>query len=190
MALSHAVQFDALRPPTSGLSEAERARLNRYCSACHSQNAKKAGLESAQRITLDNLDTAHMEKNPEEWERVVRKVRAGMMPPSGAPRPDAATYEGMTAWLEGELDRHTVTHLPPPGLHRLNRGEYANAIPDLLSIEIDPAEYPPSDDPTRGFDNIAGALSISPALLESYVSAAAKISRMATGNVRRYPIPR
>ncbi|HEY2842924.1 MAG TPA: DUF1592 domain-containing protein, partial [Bryobacteraceae bacterium] len=129
------------------------------------------------------LDTAHVEKNPEEWERVVRKIRAGMMPPSGAPRPDPAAYESMTAWLEGELDRHAVTHLPPPGVHRMNRAEYANAIRDLLALEIDPSKYLPSDDSTRGFDNIAGALSISPALLESYVSAAAKISQMALGRV-------
>jgi mono/diheme cytochrome c family protein len=163
--------------------DAERALIARYCLGCHSQNAKKAGMEPALRITLDDLDTAHVEKNPEEWERVVRKVRAGMMPPSGLPRPDAATYEAMTAWLETQLDRHAVTHVPPPGLHRMNRTEYANAIRDLLALEIDPSKYLPSDDSTRGFDNIAGALSLSPALLESYVSAAAKISQMAMGRV-------
>ena len=162
-------------------AEAERALIGRYCLGCHSQAAKKAGMEPALRITLDDLDTAHVEKTPEKWEAVVRKIRAGMMPPSGAPRPDAATYESMTVWLESELDRHAVTHLPPPGLHRMNRAEYANAIRDLLSLEIDPAKYLPGDDSTRGFDNIAGALTISPALLESYVSAAAKISRMAMG---------
>ncbi|MCU1334472.1 MAG: Gluconolactonase, partial [Bryobacterales bacterium] len=151
-------------------AESERALISRYCLGCHSQNAKKTGLESAMRITLDDLDTAHVEKNPAEWEKVVRKIRAGMMPPSGAPRPDAPTYEAMTAWLETELDRHAVTHLPPPGLHRMNRTEYANAIRDLLALEIDPAKYLPGDDSTRGFDNIAGALTISPALLESYVA--------------------
>lgn len=114
---------------------------------------------------------------------MVRKIRAGMMPPSGMPRPDAAAYESMTAWLETELDRHAVTRVPPPGLHRMNRTEYANAIRDLLALEIDPSKYLPSDDSTRGFDNIAGALSISPALLESYASAAAKISQMAMGRV-------
>jgi mono/diheme cytochrome c family protein len=163
--------------------DAERALIARYCLGCHSQNAKKAGMEPALRITLDDLDTAHVEKNPEEWEKVVRKIRAGTMPPSGMPRPDAATYESMTAWLETELDRHAVSHVPPPGLHRMNRTEYANAIRDLLALEIDPSKYLPSDDSTRGFDNIAGALSISPALLESYVSAAAKISQIAMGRV-------
>ncbi|MBZ5677494.1 MAG: DUF1592 domain-containing protein [Acidobacteriia bacterium] len=164
-------------------AEIERGFFTRYCLGCHSQNAKKAGMESALRITLGELDTAHVEKNPQEWERVVRKLRAGMMPPSGAPRPDVATYEQRIAWLETELDRHAVSHVPPPGLHRMNRTEYANAIRDLLALEINPAKYLPSDDSTRGFDNIAGALSISPALLESYVSAAAKISRMALGRV-------
>lgn len=101
--------------------EAERALIARYCLGCHSQAAKKTGLESALRITLDDLDPAHVEKNPERWETVVRKIRAGMMPPSGMPRPDAATYESMTAWLETELDRHAVTHVPPPGLQRMNR---------------------------------------------------------------------
>jgi hypothetical protein len=153
--------------------EAERALIARYCLGCHSQNARKEGLESALRITLDDLDTAHVEKNPEKWETVVRKIRAGMMPPSGMPRPDAAAYESMTAWLKTELDRHAVTRVPPPGLHRMNRTEYANAIRDLLALEIDPSKYLPSDDSTRGFDNIAGALSISLALLESYASAAA-----------------
>ena len=170
-------------PAAIASPEAERALIARYCLGCHSQNAKKAGMEPALRITLDNLDPEHVEKNPEEWERVVRKVRAGMMPPSGLPRPDAATYEAMTEWLETELDRHAVTHVPPPGLHRMNRTEYANAIRDLLALEIDPSKYLPSDDSTRGFDNIAGALSLSPALLEAYVSAAAKISQMAMGRV-------
>jgi hypothetical protein len=171
-------QSNAINSP-----EAERALIARYCLGCHSQNAKKSGMESALRITLDELDPAHVEQNPEEWERVVRKIRAGMMPPSGLPRPDAATYESMTAWLETELDRQAVSHVPPPGLHRMNRSEYSNAIRDLLALEIDPSKYLPTDDSTRGFDNIAGALSLSPALLESYVSAAAKISRMAMGRV-------
>src|SRR5216684_3404116 len=106
-----------------------------------------------------------------------------MMPPSGARRPDAATREALVTWLESELDRNAVTHLPPPGLHRLNRTEYANVVRDLLALEIDPAKFLPSDDSTRGFDNIAGALSLSPALLEGYTSAAAKISRLAIGDV-------
>ena len=132
---------------------------------------------------LDKLDPAHVSENAEVWEKVVRKLRAGMMPPSGLPRPNPATYEALIVSLENDLDRDAVTHLPPPGLHRLNRTEYANVVRDLLALEIDPAKFLPSDDSTRGFDNIAGALSLSPALLEGYTSAAAKISRLAMGDV-------
>jgi mono/diheme cytochrome c family protein len=161
----------------------ERALLNQYCVVCHSQNAKKAGLEAAQHITLDNLDLAQIGEHAESWERVVRKTRAGMMPPAGMRRPDADTFEAMISWLENELDRAAVTTLTPPGLHRLNRTEYANAIRDLLAIEVDPTKYLPPDDSTRGFDNVAGALTLSPALLEGYTSAAGKISRMALGDI-------
>src|SRR5712692_11097706 len=98
-----------------------------------------------------------------------------MMPPAGMPRPDPAAYESTAAWLETELDRNRRPHTPPPGLHRLNRTEYANAIRDLLDLPIDPAKYLPSDDSTSGFDNIAGALGISSTLVEAYVTAAQKI---------------
>jgi len=156
----------------------ERALIDRTCVPCHNQKLKTAGL------MLDTLDLAKVGERADVWEKVVRKLRAGMMPPSGVRRPDPATYEAMTGWLERELDRNGVTTLPPPGLHRLNRTEYANAIHDLLALEIDPAKFLPSDDSTRGFDTIAGALSLSPALLEGYTAAAGKISRMAVGTVQ------
>src|ERR1700733_4223644 len=158
-------------------STSERALLNQYCVTCHNQKLKTGGLE------LDKLDTAHVPDHAEKWELVVRKLRSGMMPPSGMPRPAWATYESMVAWLEGQLDKNASTHLPPPGLHRMNRTEYANVIRDMLALDIDPTKYLPSDDSTRGFDNIAGALALSPALLEGYTSAAAKISRIAMGDV-------
>jgi len=158
-----------------------------YCVGCHSQAAKNgtnpASKEAARHITLDDLDIDHPEKNPERWELVVRKVRAGMMPPSGLPRPDPVKFEAWMSGLENALDRTTERKVPPPGLHRLNRTEYANVIKDLLDIEINPAQYLPSDDSTRGFDNVAASLSISPSLLEGYVTAASKISRVAMGNV-------
>ena len=132
---------------------------------------------------LDKLDLARLGEQAQVGEKVVRKLRAGMMPPSGMPRPDPATRESLIGWLESELDRHAITHLPPPGLHRLNRAEYANAIRDLLALEVDATKFLPSDDSSYGFDNMAGTLGMSPALLEAYLSAAGKISRLAIGSV-------
>jgi hypothetical protein len=174
----------ALPPPAPApafTAATERQLLDKYCVACHSEAARKAGLDSARKLTVDNLDVANLAKDARTWELIARKLRAGMMPPAGMPRPDAATYEGMAAWLEQELDRHASPHTPPPGLHRLNRTEYANVVQDLLDLPIDPAKYLPSDDSTAGFDNIAGALGISSTLVEAYVTAAQKISRLALG---------
>ncbi|OLD22067.1 MAG: hypothetical protein AUI91_02970 [Acidobacteria bacterium 13_1_40CM_3_56_11] len=165
---------------SSDQAAAQRA-INQYCSTCHSDKAKAAGMDSARKIDFDRLDIAGLSRDAETWERVVRKLRAGMMPPSGIRRPDRETYKGLIAWLENELDRNAVTYTPPPGLHRLNRTEYANVLQDLLDLNIDPAKYLPSDDSTRGFDNIAGALGVSSTLVEAYVSAAQKISRLAIG---------
>ena len=158
-----------------------RALLDRSCIGCHNQRAKAAGQEGARRLTLDDVDLADAGRHPEVWERVVRKMRAGMMPPAGVRRPDKAAYDGFVSWLERELDRNAAVHAPPPGLHRMNRTEYANAIRDLLGLEIDAAALLPSDDSTHGFDNMAGALGISSTLVEAYVSSAAKISRLAIG---------
>jgi hypothetical protein len=159
----------------------QKALINQYCIACHSERAKAAGVDSAKRITLDSLDVAHVSQNAEAWEKVVRKLRAGQMPPAGARRPEPANIKALVSWLENELDRDAVTHLPPPGAHRLNRTEYANAIRDLLALEIDPAKYLPSDDSSNGFDNMAGTLGLSSTLVEAYVSAAGKLSRLAIG---------
>ena len=164
-------------------ADAEKAFFSQYCYGCHNQAAKARGVESALRLTLDQLDPAHVEQNPETFEKVVRKLRAGMMPPSGMPRPKPEVLESAIVFAENELDRTAKLHIPPPGLHRMNRAEYANAIRDLLDIQIDASKFLPSDDSTRGFDNIAGALGISPTLLEGYVSAAGKISRLAIGDV-------
>src|SRR5437762_3744168 len=166
---------------SSDQAAAQRAVVNQYCSTCHSDKAKAAGMDSARKIDFDRLDIADVSRDAETWERVVRKLRAGMMPPTGIRRPDRETYKGLIAWLENELDRNAVTYTPPPGLHRLNRTEYANVLEDLLDLNIDPAKYLPSDDSTHGFDNIAGALGISSTLVESYVTAAGKISRLALG---------
>src|SRR4029077_13031381 len=127
------------------------------------------------------MDPSHVSADTEAWEKVVRKLRAGMMPPQGLPRPNAAAYEALTARLESELDRAAAAKpkLAAPGVHRLNRTEYANAIRDILGLEIDPAAYLPADDSSYGFDNVVSGLQVSPALVEGYVSAAAKLSRLA-----------
>jgi hypothetical protein len=154
-----------------------RALVDKYCVTCHSTRAKTANL------MLDQLDLTQLASHAEIGEKVVRKVRAGLMPPTGMPRPSDAELAGMIAFMETELDRGAHTHLPAPGLHRLNRTEYTNAIRDLLALEVDATKFLPADDSTRGFDNIAGALTMSPALMEAYLSAAGKISRLAVGDV-------
>src|SRR5262245_30501254 len=170
------------RPQTRPQSAApdvstQRALLDQYCVTCHNARAKTANL------LLDQLDLAHLSDHAEIAEKVVRKLRAGMMPPVNMKRPDPATMEGLIRWMENELDKGSVARLPAPGLHRLNRTEYANAIRDLLALEVDATKFLPSDDSTRGFDNIAGALTMSPALMEAYLSAAGKIARLAIGDV-------
>ena len=153
----------------------QRAVLDQYCVVCHNQKLKTANL------LLDQLDLAHFADRPELGEKIVRKLRAGMMPPTGMPRPDPTTREALITWMEGQLDSHSATNLMPPGIHRLNRVEYNNVIRDLLALEVDASKFLPSDDSTHGFDNIAGALTMSPALMEAYLSAAGKISRLAIG---------
>src|SRR5579885_3057392 len=158
-------------------STAQRALLDRYCVTCHNARLKTANL------MLDRLDLTHLGEHAEIGEKVVRKLRAGMMPPTGKPRPDRATLDRLVTWMEAELDRSAATYLPPPGIHRLNRTEYTNAIRDVLGLQVDATKFLPSDDSTHGFDNIAGALTLSPALMEAYLSAAGKISRLALGDV-------
>jgi len=177
--MNRAVSVLAILGITVIASAQEQAVLNQYCITCHNEKLKTAGL------MLDKLDYAHPGPNADVWEKVVRKVRAGMMPPGGAPRPDRATMDAFAAKLESELD-HAAAANPNPGftgLHRLNRTEYANAIRDLLALDIDASTLLPADDSSEGFDNIADALGVSPALVERYTSAASKISRWAVGNM-------
>jgi mono/diheme cytochrome c family protein len=153
-----------------------RALVDKNCVGCHSARLKSGG------VALDGSDLSDIAANPAPWERSVRKIRAGMMPPAGSPRLDPAVREALAAGLEAELDRYAVVQLPPPGLHRLNRSEYQNAIRDLLALDVDAAKFLPSDDSTAGFDNMAGTLVMSPPLLEAYLSAAGRISRLAIGS--------
>jgi len=152
-----------------------RSLVDKHCVGCHSTRLKSGG------VALDGRDLSDIALNPASWERSVRKIRAGMMPPAGSPKIDPAVRELLAAGLETELDRHAIVLLPPPGLHRLNRSEYQNAIRDLLALEVDAAKFLPTDDSTAGFDNMAGTLLMSPPLLEAYLSAAGRISRLAVG---------
>ena len=149
--------------------------IDANCVDCHDDLTRTANL------SLEDLDYDSLPDDAGLWEPVIRKLRAGMMPPPGNPRPGRDEYLALTEWLEQTIDAAAA---PAPGtkvLHRLNRTEYANAIRDLLDLEIDPTEFLPPDDSSRGFDNIAGSLTISPTLLETYVTAATKIARMAIG---------
>src|SRR5581483_8098447 len=146
--LTMAVYPQTARQPgtASGTAPASAASarqlLDTYCVTCHNTRAKTGGL------ALDKIDINQVGENPGVWEKVVRKLRAGMMPPLGMKRPDPATYDGFAGWLETELDRAAVSKpkFLPPGLHRMNRTEYANAVHDILGLEVDQAEFLPVDD--------------------------------------------
>src|SRR5882724_2905394 len=170
----------ALQAQNSQSTEAaaHRATLEQYCVGCHGGPTPFAGL------SLQPLDTGDLEANGIIWEKMLRKLRNREMPPAGMPRPDAATYEALVKYIETGRDRLAETRPNPgrPTLHRLNRTEYANAIRDLLALEIDVAELLPADDIGYGFDNIGDVLQVSPVLLERYLSVARKISRAAVGD--------
>ena len=155
-----------------------RALLDQYCVTCHNERLQTAGL------LLDQADAGHIGADGATWEKVVRKVRSGAMPPTGRSRPDEHVLDAFVAWLESELDREAAVHPNPgrPADHRLNRFEYGNAIRDLLALEIDPATLLPPDESDHGLDNIAEVLSMSPTLLQRYLVAARKISRLAVGD--------
>ena len=164
-------------PAAHATAASERALLDQYCVGCHNDKAKVAN------FSLQKLDLATAGDHPEVWEKVVRKLRAGLMPPPGVRRPALADYEGLRDWLENEIDRKAGARVNPGSivLHRLNRTEYGNAIRDLLDLEIDTKTLLPPDDSARGFDNVAGSLTISPTLLEAYTTAATRIARTAVG---------
>ena len=156
-----------------------KAVVETYCLSCHNQRLKTAGL------VLEGVDPSHPGANPELWERVIAKLRAGAMPPPGLPRPDAKTYQTTAAWLENDLDRAWAAR-PAPGriaaVQRLNRTEYSNAIRDLFSLDIDVRSLLPGDDTADGsFDNVADVLNISTAHLERYLSVARQVTRLAVG---------
>jgi hypothetical protein len=155
-----------------------RALLDRYCVGCHNQRLKTAKLE------LDLLDVTHPEKDALTWERAIRKLRGGMMPPPGAAaRPTAAEVDSLATYLEDSLDKAGAAN-PNPGsvrIHRLNRAEYANAARDIFGIDVDAGALLPTDDISEGFDNIASALKVSPSFLDQYLLAARAVVRKAMG---------
>ncbi len=164
---------------SAAATSAPRTFLDTYCVGCHNQKLRTAGL------ALDTVDVTNPSANAEVWEHVIRKLRAGTMPPAGRPRPDRATYDATASWLEGAIDRAAAAS-PNPGrtstVQRLTRTEYQNAIRDLLAVEVDVAALLPGEDTSdSGFDNNADVLSIAPTQLERYLSAARKITRLATG---------
>ena len=169
-----------------GMSQQQvQAVLSQYCIACHNQRQKAGSLE------LDSKDLAHLDLDTSAWESVIRKLRTGMMPPKSVSRPDRATLDNVATWLENGLDRAAEQNPNPgaPSLHRMNRNEYANAIRDLLDLQVDVTKLLPSDSTVSGFDNIADVLGTSPSLIQSYVSAAMKISRLAVGDLSAPPAP-
>src|SRR5437588_6564379 len=165
-------------------SLSNRDVVTKYCLTCHSDNAKTGGL------SLEKLDVDHPAADAEVWEKAIRKLRAGLMPPAGMLRPDHAALDAFRSTLETSIDRAASEKVNPglTALHRLNRAEYANAIRDLIAIDVDASTILPADDSSEGLDNIAEVLGTSPALIERYVGAAAKISRIAVGDTDISPL--
>jgi hypothetical protein len=170
-------------PATPASTVSPRAVIDRYCVTCHNDRLKRGDL------VLDKLDPDNVGANVETWEKVVKKLHAGVMPPVGNPRPDPATYKAFIGALETALDRHAAASPDPgrPAVHRLNRAEYTNAIRDLLALDIDGKALLPADNSGYGFDNVADVLTVSPGLLERYLLAAKKISRLAVGDPTARP---
>ena len=173
-------------------AQPERALVTRYCVGCHNDSFKSGDL------SLVRLNLAHPDQTAELAEKVIHKLRAGMMPPPGLPRPDPAILKAFVTSLETPIDQAAALHPNPgrPALHRLNRTEYANSIRELLDVDVDVTPLLPADDMSHGFDNMADVLTISPALMEGYIRAAGKISREAVGDptalalTTTYSIPR
>ena len=160
--------------------------MDKYCVSCHN---KRTSNPADGPVNLDGAGFDDLLGHAETWERVLRKLSVRAMPPPGMPRPTEAEYAGFTSWLAASLDRAWEGHSTPGRyvVHRLNRAEYANAIRDLLAVDIDVSDLLPTDGAEFGFDNIATALKTSPLLLEGYVNAAQRVSAMAVGDPQVRP---
>ena len=179
--LSASAAQSATKSPSAAT---HRALVSDYCSTCHNDDLKLGN------FSLQNVDLAEPERHAELLEKVILKLRAGFMPPEGMPRPEASEMDAFVHDLEKGIDEAAAADPNPgrPSLHRLNRPEYANAIHDLLELEVNAESLLPPDDMTQGYDNMSDVLSVSPTLLESYISAAGKISRLAVGDPDASPL--
>jgi mono/diheme cytochrome c family protein len=164
-------------PKQAALPASHFSVIDEYCVSCHDEDKKKGEL------ALDTVAGEALTKHPDVWEKVIRKLRARQMPPVGKPRPDDRTYDAMVAYLETSLDRLAAAK-PNPGrtatIRRLTRTEYQNAVRDLLALNVDVSSLLPADEASYGFDNVTVG-DLSPTLLDRYVAAAEKISRLALG---------
>ena len=185
LCLSIAVFLVCLSPLASAQTPAAngRAFTEQYCVSCHDDEGKEAG------ISFESVDWNNPGKSADILERAVRKITTGEMPPAGMPHPTAAEASSFSGWLIDSLDKYAAAHPNPgrPAIHRLNRAEYSNAIRDLLALDTKPGALLPVDDSGYGFDNIADVLSVSPSLLERYMSVARRVSRMAVGDLALKP---
>jgi hypothetical protein len=183
-----AAQQPAPRQSAPPSVDEHRALLKQYCVTCHNQRSKERG---AVPVAFEQIDLASVGTHARELEAIVVKMRAGLMPPAASPRPPKEVHDRFVTWLEGSLDR-LASAQPNPGrtepFHRLNRAEYRNAVRDVLDLDIDVSSLLPADDASYGFDNIAGVLKMSPTLMERYLSAAQRVSRLAVGTAP--PVPR
>ena len=169
--------------PVANPAVSAQALTKQYCYGCHDNEAKVAG------VSFESVDWNNPGASADILEKAIRKVSSGEMPPVGNPRPTPAGASAFTSWMVGALDRYEAAHPNPgrPAIHRLNRAEYSNAIRDLLALDIKPGSLLPVDDSGYGFDNIADVLSVSPALLERYMSVARRVSRTAVGDLTLKP---
>ena len=174
--------------PPAAQAARHQATLNQYCGACHNERVRTADL------SIEGLDLSGVAEQSEIWEKVIGKLRTRTMPPVGQPRPTDETYDTLAAWLESEIDRFAAANQNPgrtETFHRLNRAEYANAVRDLLALEVDVDALLPADNiDQNGFDNMADVLTVSPALMERYLSAARKTARLAVGETPPAPAAR
>jgi mono/diheme cytochrome c family protein len=175
---SIAAEQPPVAPASSSSASDHRATIARYCVGCHNQRTKSGGL------ALEAMDYDNLPAGAAVWEKSVKKLRVGMMPPQGAPQPDAATRRELVTWLTTTLDRAAAARPNPgrPVLHRLNRAEYANAVRDLLALDVDPSTLLPPDDSAYGFDNVGDVLGMSPVLLERFMEAANRVGALAIGD--------